>query len=221
MGATNGSRRRFLQLSTTLLAGGVAGCSGQNLPVERNDSPTQTTTPGPTPTQPGTPFSVPFGFDVEVVNRQPTPDEPPKVRITVTNEDSEPHTLGTPTWEFPFTAASDSRNGATLALLWEWGDRGEGCWAGRPKAQDSSNGATIGPGESTSAVRAVVNGANGYGYGGQPEACWPRNTFLFTESYALDSSEPGVYDGETFSWGFWVRITEDSRIETWEAHPFQ
>lgn len=213
------SRRRFLQLGAGLISGGVAGCSGRNSPAEKNNSPTQTATPESTPTQVGTPFSVPFEFDVEVVNRQPTSDDPPLVRITVTNEDDEPHNLGTSSHEFPFTAASDTRDGATLVLLWDWGDRGEDCWAGTPKSQPAYNGTTIGPGGSTSARRAVMNGAEGYS--GPPETCWPRNTFLFTESYALDSSEPGAYDGETFNWGFWVRITEGPRIETWAIQPFQ
>jgi hypothetical protein len=226
----NHRRRRLLRAVVTAGSVGVAGCgtSGQNntdppsSPTDsRSPSRTTPTSPGLTPTPPGTPVQNPFTFDVEVVNAEPTPEDPPIVRITVTNDDDEAHSLSTSTYQFPFTATYAETDAATLVVLTrlsDWDNRGGECWAGLVKTQPATNGKSLQPGESVSAERAVMNAIEGNSE--SPAVCWPRDTFLFTHSYALDSSEPGLFDGEKFSWGFRVRVTAGPAIQVGAIQPF-
>jgi len=244
------NRRRVLRAIAATGAVGLAGCGGSNeggpgttnppdesQQTESDGSPEQpgtaspqtgTTpppsswTPGATPAQPGTLFSVPFKFDVEVVNSQPTPDGPPIVRITITNKDEENHSLTIRDWNFPFASARDTRDGARLVLATEiadWEDRDGRCWTARSAMLPDVNGKRFDPGESVSVRRAVMNQE---GSRGSPaDACWPRDTFLFTELYFLDSSTPKSDDGRGFQWGFWVRVTDVPAIQVGEIQPFQ
>ena len=193
---------------------GLAGCSGSN------EGEPKTTTPGPTPTQPGEPFAVPFRFDVEVQNGQPTDRNPPLVKVSVTNEDDMAHSLDTATYQFPFTPTRATTDRGMLSLLThpsDW-ERGE-CWVGTPITLDAPNGESFDPGGSITVRRAIMNGTEGRTP--QPDVCWPQDTFLLTETYALDSSEPGLYDGEEFSWGFWVRVTDTPAIQVGKIQPFK
>jgi len=181
-------------------------------------------TPGSTPTQPGAPFTTPFQFDVEVLNDRPTPDRPPLVRIAVTNEDEQPHTLTTPTNQFPFPATrAVTEAGPRLTVVFynptTQIDREEECWASEPLNQMVLNGKTIEPEESVTVRRAVMNEPGGYNE--PPAVCWPRDTFLFTNTYFLDSSTPESTDGQEFQWGFWVRVTDTPAIQAGTIRPFQ
>jgi hypothetical protein len=181
-------------------------------------------TPGPTPTQPGEPFTTPFQFDVEVLNDQPKPDRPPLVRIAVTNEGEQSHTLTTPTNQFPFPATrAVTEDGPRLTVVFynptAQIDREEECWASEPLNQMVPNGKTIEPEESVTVRRAVMNEPGGYNE--PPAVCWPRDTFLFTNTYFLDSSTPESTDGQEFQWGFWVRVTNAPAIQAEKIRPFQ
>jgi len=242
-------RRGLLRALVATGGLGLAGCTGSNdgerrttappnesQPTESDGTPEQTGTappstgtasprsswtPGPTPTQPGESFESPFRFDVEVVNSQPTASDPPTVRVSVTNEDDTTHSLDTPGYQFPFTGAMDTTDRGSISLLTplnDWEDRDGECWAGTPKAQPSHNGESFEPGQSISARRAIMNSDK---CDGQSQVDWPRDTFLFTESYALDSSEPEAYDGEKFFWGFWLRVTDTPSIQVGKIQPFK
>jgi len=220
------ARRRFLRFGASLGAVGVAGClsrgAGAGTDGPRTNTATNpetrspTNTEMPTPTQPGQPFESPFRFDVEVVTPEPTPDSPPIVRITVTNEDDESHGLSIGDSKFPFGSNLGTRPEAGVVLVTDWEDREGPCWTGKPRALPGINGEQFDPGESTSVRRAVMNRSQTK----TPEACWPRRTFLFTQKYILgppDSVSSGKGD---FAWGFWVRVTDGPAIQVGKIQPF-
>ena len=231
------ARRRFLRFGASLGAVGVAGClsrgAGAGTDGPRTNTATNpetrspTNTEMPTPTQPGQPFESPFRFDVEVVTPEPTPDSPPIVRITVTNEDDEPHNLMIADHMFPFGSNLGTRSEAGVVLvtgLADWEDREEPCWTGKPRALPAANGEQFDPGESTSVRRAVMNREESQPYResrtNTPNTCWPRGTFLFTQQYVLSLPDSDVPEKGEFEWGFRVRVADGPAIRVGKIQPF-
>jgi hypothetical protein len=180
----------------------------------------------PSSTPPGTPVSVPFAFDVEVTNPRPGAETPPLIEFTVTNDGEESHGLTTKSHRFPFTAFRATAGDSALVLLsdpteWEGGREYE-CWAGGNPNLASANGATIPPGSSRTEQYAVVNAAENGNVEGPPAECWPAKTFAFVEEYMLDSPTPETWtDGETFRWGFRLRVDEEPSVSVSTMPPFR
>jgi hypothetical protein len=180
----------------------------------------------PSSTPPGTPVSVPFAFDVEVTNPRPGAETPPLIEFTVTNDGEESHGLTTKSHRFPFTAFRATAGDSALVLLsdpteWEGGREYE-CWAGGNPNLASANGATIPPGSSRTEQYAVVNAAENGNIEEPPAECWPAKTFAFVEEYMLDSPTPETWtDGETFRWGFRLRVDEEPSVSVSTMPPFR
>jgi len=234
------TRRRFLRLGASLGAFSVAGCLNRGAEgvtdgtptgmIGTTDGSTDTRSPvtpsstditTPTPTPQRTPVSVPFRWTVEVLNRHPTAEEPPRIQISVTNEGGEAHSLTTPSHNFPFTDKSPGAAGDpmdTFLVLTNSTSRVKGCWTGDVYDLPSHNGERFEPGDSATVEYDVVNKGQD---GGDPEECWPVETFTFWDHYYLDSSDPTRIDGEEFRWGFKIHVEDPPAVHATKLQPFR
>ncbi|QCC50105.1 hypothetical protein [Halapricum salinum] len=187
-------RRRFL--AETSLVGGLALAGCVSRPEGQSTTTTQTAS-----------GQHPFQFQASVVAAEPTVSRPPVIDLAVTNTDDTTHVLTTPNDDFPFPTPQARADGSALVLDSTPPPRREDdCWRTIPTVLPAIAGHRFEPRETVSKEYAVLNHDSN-------TACWPNDSYEFSQEYALDPDDETTFDGDTsFTWGFTVVVTAESSI---------